>query len=254
MYDFQEHHKKIKAEFKSQSINWDQVESQELVDIVSTLDLEPHFKVLDVAAGSGLFSRALSSQVLSITALDISPDMIKQGEKINSRLAINNIHFEEGSAERMPFEDNQFDCVVTRFSIHHFLDPSVILAEMARVHNGKGPVVIVDITAPEDEDNAREYNRIEILRDSTHTRAYSAQGLAQLAENAGLTVSRTDRLDVEMDLIEWYDKVHLGADGRKEIDELMQRDLSSDYQSGMDPLLVDQKIKFVHHWAIVVAR
>ena len=127
-----EHHDRIKSEFRNQSSNWNQTASLELENIVRGLNLSSDYLVLDLAAGSGLFSRALSPWVKSVTALDISPDMIAQGKKINQQLGINNVQFVEGSAESLPFADDHFDYVVTRFSIHHFLEPERILSEMAQ--------------------------------------------------------------------------------------------------------------------------
>ena len=169
MDPIQEHHDRIKSEFRNQSSNWNQTVSPELEDIVQGLNLRSDYRVLDLAAGSGLFSRALSPWVKSVTALDISPDMIAKGQKINEQLGINNVQFVEGSAENLPFADDHFDYLVTRFSIHHFLEPERMLSEMVRVYNGIGNLVIIDIAAPEDQAQAREYNRIETIRDATHT-------------------------------------------------------------------------------------
>jgi ubiquinone/menaquinone biosynthesis C-methylase UbiE len=50
--------------------------------------------------------------------------------------------------------------VVTR-SVHHLLDPAAALQDMARVCAAKGRIVVVDAYAPEDPDQAAEFNRIE---------------------------------------------------------------------------------------------
>ena len=172
---YQHQHNAIREEFRKQAANWGKNEtiSPHLRWVVERLVLEPHFEVLDVAAGTGLLGRAISPHVKRVTAVDLTPEMLAEGRVEAERQGIANISFELGAAEELPYPDSSFDMVVTRFSLHHFKSPEVALREMARVCRVRGSLVVIDIVAPEDEDLAAEYNRTERLRDSSHTLALS---------------------------------------------------------------------------------
>ena len=54
----------------------------------------------------------------------------------------------------------------------------------------KGRIVVVDAYAPEDTDQAAEFNRIERLRDPSHVCSLSLSGLKDLFAQAGLPAPR----------------------------------------------------------------
>jgi SAM-dependent methyltransferase len=86
----------------------------------------------------------------------------------------------------LPYADGAFDTVVTRFSMHHFLDPLGVLREMVRVCAPGGRVVVVDMYASEDAAKAAEWNRLEKLRDPSHARCLSLTELRALFGRASL--------------------------------------------------------------------
>ncbi len=53
--------------------------------------------------------------------------------------------FQEGDATALPFVDASFDLVFCRTAVHHFPDPAVVVAEMARVCRPGGRVAIADL-------------------------------------------------------------------------------------------------------------
>jgi len=84
------------------------------------------------------------------------------------------------------FFDLQAAIVVTRYSLHHLLDPLSALREMARVCVADGRIVVVDAYAPSDPAQAYAYNRVERLRDPSHARALSLTELKGLFGRVGL--------------------------------------------------------------------
>ncbi|GMR12276.1 MAG: hypothetical protein BMS9Abin29_0465 [Gemmatimonadota bacterium] len=91
-------------------------------------------RVLDLPSGTGRFTEHLARDGYRVAATDISREMMKVGrERIG---AIDNIRGHvQAEAERLPFRDGAFDCVVSIRFLHH-LDPDtrvVVLREMARV-------------------------------------------------------------------------------------------------------------------------
>ena len=250
---YQEHHDAIRAEFKKQAANWARDEiSPQLLWVVEHLRLQLDFAVLDVAAGSGLLSRAIAPYVKSVVALDITPEMLAQGRNEAGREGLTNIGFEQGTAEALPYAGNSFDMVVTRFSVHHFKSPDVVLGEMLRVCRVGGSLVVIDIVAPEDEGLAARYNQVERLRDSTHTQALSPGGLKKLIEETGVEIVNYYSLEVENSLDDWLDFTDTDVNRRWQITNLLQRELVGLGETGMRPFLSGDKIMFRHTWGIVV--
>jgi 2-polyprenyl-3-methyl-5-hydroxy-6-metoxy-1,4-benzoquinol methylase len=92
-------------------------------------DLRPDMKVLEIGCGSGFFTRELANSRASVTAIDISPDLL---DLAKSNLTNSNVTFIVENAYDMSFEDNSFDAVVGISVLHH-LDIDKGLSEIFRV-------------------------------------------------------------------------------------------------------------------------
>jgi len=252
---YKDQHDSIRKEFKKQAASWGKDEvSSHLQWVVNRLDLQPHDEVLDVAAGSGLLSRALSPHVKRVVAVDITPEMLAQGIKETDRQGITNVSFEQGAAENLDYPTASFDMVVTRFSMHHLKCPKVVIREMCRVCRSGGTLVVIDILSSEDEDLAARYNDVERLRDSSHAQALSATGLKTLVKKAGIRIIDYYSLEVENSLDEWLDFARAESGTRQQIHELMHRELQAGEKTGMRAFLDQGKLMFMHTWGIVVGK
>ncbi len=154
--------------------------------------------VLDVACGPGLVACAFAGIARHVTGLDITPAMIAQAQKLQAERGLRNLTWKLGEAIPLPFSDNAFSLVFTRFSFHHFVDPAAVLREMLRVCLPDGTVMVADVALPPDKVDA--YNRLERLRDPSHTRALTPGELAATAQQAGLREIRTGFHQVELEL------------------------------------------------------
>ena len=148
--------------------------------MVEALDLQPEFAVLDVAAGTGHLSRAMAPFVSTVLAIDQTPEMLLEGKKQAEREGLPNVSFEQGSAESLPYPSDVFDLVTSRFAIHHLEVPSLALGEMVRVCRHFGKVAVIDMVSPDDPTLASGVNKLEKLRDRSHTRALTHQELGNL--------------------------------------------------------------------------
>lgn len=246
-------HDSIREEFKKQAASWGRNEiSPHLRWVVDHLDLQPHLEVLDVAAGTGLLSRAISPHVKQVVALDITPEMLAQGQSEADRQGITNIGFEQGAAEALPYPTASFDMVVTRFSVHHFKSPGVVIREMCRVCRQGGNLVVIDIVSSEEKELAARYNNVERLRDSSHTQALSPSGLKKIIEDAGVKILKYYSREVENSVDDWLDFTHTDENQRRQILALMQRELKGDVETGMRPFFNENKLMFMHTWGIIV--
>jgi len=88
---------------------------------------------LDVACGTGLFTRSMAKKMRLVYGVDISMGMLEKATEHAEKEKIGNIRFARAKAERLPFSDGLFDGVVCCGALHLFPDTVEALSEMARV-------------------------------------------------------------------------------------------------------------------------
>lgn len=220
--------------------------------MVENLDLQSHFTVLDVAAGTGLLGRAIAPYVKHVVALDATAEMLREGRDQAAQDGLANIVFEHGLAEALPYSNDTFDMVASRFAMHHFEDPRVAMNEMVRVCRPGGIVAVIELIAPDDTIVAKAYNRLERLRDPSHTRALSVEELRALMHGAGLDFVYTASRDVEVRVDRWCALTQTASDVRRAIVEELTLDLDGLRNTGMRPFRRDNALMFVQTWVIVV--
>lgn len=87
--------------------------------------------VLDVACGTGILARTIAQRYLpegSVTGLDLNEGMLSIAAR-----TVPEIEWRLGSAESLPFADEEFDAVVSQFGLMFFTDRPKALKEMMRV-------------------------------------------------------------------------------------------------------------------------
>jgi ubiquinone/menaquinone biosynthesis C-methylase UbiE len=173
-----------------------------LAMIVDHADAQPTDTVLDVACGPGLVVCAFAPRVHSATGIDFTPAMLDQARSLAAEKGLANVAWDRGDAYALPYPDRSFSIVVTRYSLHHLLDPQAALREMARVCAPGGRIVVVDAYASEDPAKAAAYHRVEVLRDPSHARSLSLDELRDLFSGAGLPQPRTTLYELPVGLDE----------------------------------------------------
>ncbi|HET7879819.1 MAG TPA: class I SAM-dependent methyltransferase [Acetobacteraceae bacterium] len=146
----------------------------------------PTDTVLDVACGGGLVVCAFAPHVRHATGIDMTPAMLDRARQQATEKAVANVSWDRGDVTSLPYGDGAFDIVVTRFSMHHFLEPLAVMREMVRVCAPGGRVVVVDMYALDDPAKAMEWNRAEKLRDPSHVRCLTLPELKGLFGTTGL--------------------------------------------------------------------
>ncbi len=116
--------------------------SNELV--VRLADLSRSDRALDIGCGPGAAVRLAAGIVAEGEAVGV--DRAEAMVDIARRRStdFDNIRFEVGSAERLPFADGTFTVAWTAHSFHHWEDRARGLAEMRRVLEGGGRALILE--------------------------------------------------------------------------------------------------------------
>ena len=110
-------------------------------DLATRLASRPLSRVLEIAAGTGVVTRALASALsgsVSIVATDLNQPMLDQAASIGTERAV---EWRRADAMQLPFEDGTFDAVVCQFGVMFFPDKAKAFAEARRVLTPGGVLI-----------------------------------------------------------------------------------------------------------------
>lgn len=208
---------------------------------------------LEVAAGTCGFGRAISPYVAKIIELDATEAMLNVGEKEAENQNITNVSFIQGIAEELPFQNEEFDAVVTRLAYHHFEKRDKPFKEMVRVLKTKGKLVIIDMEAREEK--FREVaDNIERLRDPSHTKCISKNELLTLAKKNNMMVEVCETISMPVLLNDWMELTNVNESEQIKIINMMVDDINGIKNDGFEPYMKNSEIYFNHRWMICIAR
>ena len=208
---------------------------------------------LDVAAGTGHVARALAPRVRAVVAVDATAAMLATGKAEADRAGLRNVVFQRGDAAALPFADGSFDLVLSRFALHHFEDTAGPLREMARCLRAGGTLAVGDLLADADAGIAATQNRLERLRDPSHTRILSAAELAERLAAEGLTPSAPETRDVVRPLEPWLAQTETAPDVAGAIRAKLREEIGGGPATGFQPRERDGELWFTHRLASVLA-
>ena len=95
------------------------------------VELKPR-RVLEIAAGTGVVTRALAEALpdAGIVATDLNPAMLEQAQAVGTARPV---QWRQADAMALPFDDGEFDAVVCQFGVMFFPDKPQAFAEVRRV-------------------------------------------------------------------------------------------------------------------------
>ena len=159
-----------------------------LARVVELARPQPDWAALDIATGSGHTAFALAPHVRWVTGIDITPEMLREAEKLRVERSIENVVFRTGDVHNLPFDDASFDLVTCRRAAHHFSNINRALQEIRRVLRPAGRIVIDDRSVPEDDFVDRCMNLLDTYHDESHVREYRPTEWRSMLEGAGFAV------------------------------------------------------------------
>jgi len=114
--------------------------------------LRPGMSVLDLAGGTGDFSLLFSPLVGSqghVVLADINESMVRVGrDRIIDKGKSGNISYALANAEKLPFEDNAFDCICIAYGLRNVTDKDAALASMYAKTKSGGRVLVLEFSKP----------------------------------------------------------------------------------------------------------
>jgi ubiquinone/menaquinone biosynthesis C-methylase UbiE len=158
---------------------------------------------LDVGCGGGHMATAVAKNVRKLVAVDITPEMLVQTNKLAEEKELQNLRFCLADARALPFQSNIFDIVSCRIVLHHVSNAGQAVAEMGRVLKKGGCLFIQDILGFDDP-RARSYmDDIERLRDPSHIKDYNMAEWTKFLVGGGMQMMHSEVVPGVYDLREW---------------------------------------------------
>ena len=99
-----------------------------------------------------------------------------------------------------------FDGAVSRYVLHHVVDPLAFIERQASLLKPGGILVLSDHTTDSDPGLAEAHRRFEWSRDTTHTTNLTASAIVDLFARAGLSDIRSTEEAFTLDFDEWFDR------------------------------------------------
>ena len=247
-----------KMAFSAQSVGFSSdgqtyADAAGLAWMLEDLPLSPESEALDIATGTGEFARALSPHVATVIGLDATDAMLEQGRKFVAEAGLENVELRNGLVQDLPFEDECFDIVSSRYAFHHFADPKPVISEMVRVCRTGGHIIIVDIVVPS-ASSGSEYNYHEWLCDQSHTRCLETEEFRTYFRLFGMEVVSARIRDLEEELIEWMDFSLTERKLREKILDAVSAELKGGPATGLSPYKHESKLCFVQRDLAIVGR
>ncbi|MGQ9461212.1 MAG: class I SAM-dependent methyltransferase [Candidatus Bathyarchaeaceae archaeon] len=138
--------------------------------------------ILDVGAGEGRSSLPYTRAGFLTVSLDIDKEDLAQGlnkGKITRGMAV------RGDGEMLPFRNEVFDIVSSRWFLHEFENATRYLEEMKRVVKAKGEIICVDFCAP--TETVKQFLNTCILTDEY---VLTKEELTSLLQKRGLAIKK----------------------------------------------------------------
>lgn len=180
---------------------------EDLAQMLVAAQLQGHEAVLDAGSGAGHTALTFAPHVASVVSVDLSAAMLAQGRQQTQARGITNIDFRLADVEDLPFPDQSFDLVVSRYSAHHWPRPQRALAHFRRLLRPGGCVLLSDIVSRPDYTYDTHLQAFELLRDPSHVRDHTpAAWLVMLAE-AGFAGEVVFAWSLRLDFTNWVERM-----------------------------------------------
>ncbi len=248
-----DHKKTILDQFSKQAIPFAKLPGhmngmQMLLEMASVTDTST---VLDVACGPGLVACEFATKAKHVTGIDITPAMVEKAQQLQKEKELSNLTWDTGNVIPLPYDDNYFSIVLTRYSFHHFRDPETVLAEMGRVCRPGGKVLVADPVLPDEKVDA--YNHLEKLRDPSHTSALTFGHFEEILNRSGLIDLQRGNYKVDMELENQIEASFPNPGNDEKIREIFRNDIGAD-KLGVGTHYRGEEIHFAYPITIYVGQ
>ena len=114
--------------------------------LIELADLKQGDRVIDIACGTGIVARIAAARVKpsgAVAGVDLNPGMLNVARSLRTIDDAAPVHWQEASADKLPFPDGSFDVAYCQLGLQFFADRPAALREMRRVLSAKGRLAVM---------------------------------------------------------------------------------------------------------------
>lgn len=205
------HHETVYQQFDEQANSYltssVHAQGEDLAALKNTVGKNPEAIVLDLGSGAGHASFSVAPLVKSVTAYDLSDSMLEVVATTAKERGFNNIEIQKGMVEVLPFPDQSFDIVISRYSAHHWHDVERALREVKRVLKPQGRIIFIDVVSPGNPAFDLYLQTVEVLRDTSHVRDYSVGEWSTMFNSAELFLKGIQSFRLRLEFSSWVERM-----------------------------------------------
>jgi SAM-dependent methyltransferase len=182
-------------------------QGQDLTALADAVATTERAEVLDLGCGAGHASFAVAPFAAKVVAFDITQPMLDIVASTARERGLANIVTQQGSVDRLPFDDDSFDWAISRYSAHHWHDVPQALHEVRRVLKPEGRLLFIDIAGGPQPLLDTHLQAVELLRDSSHIRNYTAPEWFAFFQDAGFRANLVQRWRLPIEFAAWITRI-----------------------------------------------
>lgn len=172
----------------------------QLAWMVSKLCTGAPRRVLDLGTGNGYVAMAVASHAPQsfVTGVDVAQQAIAKNKDAAASRQLSNVEFQPCDGITLPFPDERFDGVASRYAFHHFPRPDVTLPEIRRVLRPGSRFVLADAVR-EDRDDVDFINAFQKLKPDGHVEMLRSADLIEAIQQHGFRLEAQLRTALTFD-------------------------------------------------------
>ena len=150
------------------------------------VNIQDGWTILDVGCGGGFTSRRLlkRSNDAHVYGIDISEESVAKAKKVNAEVLDKQVFVTQGSAEKLPYENEKFDLVTAVETVYFWPNLPGCLQEVRRVLKPGGKfAILVEVV----DSDSKWTSVVEGMT------AYTPEQIKSLLDDAGFTQTEIHR-------------------------------------------------------------
>jgi SAM-dependent methyltransferase len=205
-----DHDRELARAFDSQAPKFERAPVQSdpaaLERLVRQADLPPGGLILDAGCGPGLVAEALLKAGWVVFGVDLSGEMVMRARQRCCVPFGTRAWFMQMSVLDPDLPHGPFDGAISRFVLHHVLDPSAFVLRQVELLRPGGVLVVCDHLTDPDPGRADHHEWLERARDRSHTRSLTGGQIVDLFAAVGLSRITLIEEAYDLDFDEWFDR------------------------------------------------
>jgi SAM-dependent methyltransferase len=172
---------------------------------------------IDLGTGGGHVAYLLARHAAKVTACDLSGEMLAAVAETARKRGLANVETVESAVEELPLADGTADFLACRYSAHHWHGFEAGLRQARRVLKPGAQAIFMDAYAPGSALLDTHLQAVELLRDTSHVRDYTAAEWLGAVARAGFDVRAFRTWRVRMDFPVWIARMRTPDDNMRAI-------------------------------------